>query len=229
MKMRVKVTSSEADPKPARSSVRSRANLIKSFTCKNLIAVLEDPSDFTNIGAVIRNANALGVERVYVVDPNKVLPDTWEDMRSFRPLSTTSVSGVKWTFVKRFDNTEQCAAHLDKNGYISVATSPHVKGKINIFLDEGDYTADAKLAVWFGNESRGISAAAIEQCKICVAIPMFGMIESLNLGTSSGIVLYEVTRQRRAYQSKFVRKGQKRPRVEPLPTVLPRDGEETKA
>jgi tRNA (guanosine-2'-O-)-methyltransferase len=32
---------------------------------------------------------------------------------------------------------------------------------------------------------------------------MFGMIESLNLGTTSGIVLYEVTKQRRDYQSKY--------------------------
>ena len=32
---------------------------------------------------------------------------------------------------------------------------------------------------------------------------MFGMVDSLNLGTTSGIVLYEVTKQRREYQSKY--------------------------
>jgi tRNA (guanosine-2'-O-)-methyltransferase len=57
--------------------------------------------------------------------------------------------------------------------------------------------------VWFGNEARGISDLAVERSEMCVSIPMFGMIESLNLGTTSGIVLYEVTKQRRNYQSKY--------------------------
>ena len=40
---------------------------------------------------------------------------------------------------------------------------------------------------------------------------MLGMIESLNLGTTSGIVLCEVTRQRRAYQARYRRSRQRRP------------------
>jgi tRNA G18 (ribose-2'-O)-methylase SpoU len=55
----------------------------------------------------------------------------------------------------------------------------------------------------FGNEARGISDLAVQHAEMCVAIPMFGMIESLNLGTTSGIVLHEVTRQRRKYQSRY--------------------------
>ncbi len=59
---------------------------------------------------------------------------------------------------------------------------------------------------------------------IGVAIPMFGMIESLNLGTSSGIVLYEVAKQRREYQSKYRLGKQRGKRAAPLPTVRPREG-----
>ena len=50
-------------------SVRKRAEEIKAFRCKNLIAEIENPTDIKNIGTVIRNVNALGVEKVYVVDP----------------------------------------------------------------------------------------------------------------------------------------------------------------
>lgn len=67
-------------------------------------------------------------------------------------------------------------------------------------LHEHDYTRYKKLAVWFGNEGIGISKAAIERSDLCINIPMYGIIESLNLGTSSGIVLYEITKQRRAFQ-----------------------------
>ncbi len=211
------------EPKKQRTTVRKPANAIKDFTCKNLVAVLENPSDIGNIGTVIRNVNALGVEKVYVVDPRNALPDDWQDMRERRSLSKTSVSAVKWTFVKRFDSTESCLEHLEKQGFTSIVTSPHVKGKKNVYLHEGDYTVDAKLAVWFGNEKRGVTEVAVAGSKLCVAVPMFGMIESLNLGTSSGIVLYEVTKQRRAYQSKYKRSEKRGTRVTPLPTVIPRE------
>lgn len=208
----------KAQSKP---SVRARADAIKPFRCKNLIAVIENPTDIKNIGTVIRNANAMGVEKVYVVDPRRSLPDDWQDLRDRKSVSKTSVSAVKWTFVKRFDSTDDCFDYLEKKGFTSIVTSPHVKGKASIFLDEGDYTVQTKLAVWFGSEAVGISDRAVERSALCVSIPMFGMIESLNLGTSSGIVLYEVAKQRRAYQSRYRLRNKRGERATPLPTVMP--------
>lgn len=193
------------EEKKQRNSVRTRADEIKPHRCKNLIAVLENPTDIKNIGTVIRNVNALGVEKAYIVDPRKSLPDDWQEMREKRSLSKISVSAIKWSFVKRFDSTEECLDHLEKNRFVSMVTSPHIKGKDNVVLHEGDFTKHGKLAVWFGSESRGISDLAVERSERCINIPMYGMIESLNLGTSTGIVLYEVTKQRRAYQEKYKR------------------------
>ena len=215
------------EPRKRKASVRARADAIKPFVCKNLIAVIEDPSDIKNIGTVIRNVNALGVEKVYVVDPRGALPDDWQEMRGAPALSKTSVSAVKWSFVKRFDSTDACFDHLENNKFHSVVTSPHVKGKTSIYLHEGDFTGHAKLAVWFGNERRGISDRAVERSDSCVAIPMFGMIESFNLGTSSGIVLYEIIKQRREYQSKYRKRDKRGMRAEPLPTVMdPEDAQQ---
>ncbi|UTW45319.1 RNA methyltransferase [bacterium SCSIO 12696] len=194
-----------------KSTVRERADEIKDFRCKNLIAVIENPMDIKNIGTVIRNVNALGAEKTYIIDSRKSLPDDWQEMRDKKSLSKTSVSAIKWSFVKRFDSTEECLAHLEKNRFSSIVTSPHIKGKDNVVLHEGDYTAYTKLAVWFGNEARGVSDIAVEKSDMCVQIPMYGIIESLNLGTTSGIVLYEVTKQRREYQKRFKRAKQKRP------------------
>jgi tRNA (guanosine-2'-O-)-methyltransferase len=182
-----------------KSSLRAKANSVREFRCKNLIAVLENPYDTHNIGAVIRNVNALGVEKVYVIDKYNSLPDDWQEMRETKALKKTSASAVKWTFVKRFNTTESCIDHLEKNGFKSVITSPHQQDKENYVLDDADFTEYTKLAVWFGSESEGISELAIERCAFCVSIPMFGIIESFNLGTTSGIVLYQVAKQRRAY------------------------------
>lgn len=209
----------EEQTEPKRSA-RRRADEIKAFRCKNLLAVLENPTDVKNIGTVIRNVNALGVEKVYVIDPRRSLPEDWNDLRDRKSVSKTSVSAVKWTFVKRFDSTDQCFDHLEKNNFKSIVTSPHVKGKASIFLHEGDFTIHSKLAVWFGSEAVGISDRAVERSEMCVSIPMFGMIESLNLGTSSGIVLYEVAKQRREYQSRFRKRDYRGERSTPLPTVI---------
>ena len=100
----------EESPAP-KSSARRRADAIKDYRCKNLIAVIENPDEMRNIGTVIRNVNALGVEKAYVIDPRRTLPDDWQDMRERKSLSKTSVSAIKWSFVKRFDSTEECIVH----------------------------------------------------------------------------------------------------------------------
>ena len=157
------------------------------------------------------------------MDPRHALSDDWQEERERKSISKVSVSAVKWTFVKRFDSTDQCFDHLAKNGFRSVVTSPHVKGKKSLYLHEVDFTEFNKLAVWFGSEAVGISDTAVARSEMCVSIPMFGMIESLNLGTSSGIVLYEVARQRREYQSKYRLRDHRGERAAPLPTVMPAD------
>ena len=214
------MTETERNPKK-QTRIRKRADAIKPFRCKHTIAVLERPQDILNLGTVIRNVDALGIEKVYVVDPHNKLPDDWEDLRSRRSVFKTSASAVQWIFVKRFDSTEACFAHLKKRGYRSVVTSPHQKSKKSLYLDEVDFTQFSKLAIWFGTEGSGISEEAVAKSELCVAIPMFGMIESLNLGTSSGIVLYEVSKQRRNYQSRFRRKNHQGRRTTPLATVMP--------
>lgn len=188
------------EKRKSKPTLRARANKVKNFRCKNLIAVIEYPDDLRNIGTIIRNVNALGVDKAYVVTAKNSLPDDWQEMRNKSKLNAISASAIKWSFVKRFDDTESCLAHLEKNGFVSNVTSPHTKGRTNLVLHEVDYTEYKKLAVWFGNEGNGISSIALERSEFCVNIPMGGIIESLNLGTSSGIVLYEITKQRRMFQ-----------------------------
>ena len=184
-----------------KTSLRLKADKAKSLRCKNLIVVLENPKTLENIASTVRNIDALGAEKLYVIDGNKLLPPKWEQMRKKHSLNKISVSAIKWTFVKVFPDTQSCINHLAKNNFRSIATSPHLKHKVNCVLEHGLYTMK-KLAVWFGNESQGLSELAIDNSKFCVNIPMAGIIESLNLGTTTGIVLYEVVKQRREFEQR---------------------------
>jgi len=181
-----------------KTTLRIRADKANASRCKNLIAVLESPKTIENIASTIRNVDALGVHKLYVVDTYKLLPDDWQQMREKHKLSAISASAIKWTYVRVFRSTQDCVDYLKFKKFTSAVTSPHVKGKTNVILHDGKYT-QPRLAVWFGNESHGISDVAVNGSDMCISIPMCGIIESLNLGTSTGIVLYEVTKQRRAF------------------------------
>lgn len=183
-------------------SIRAIANKIKPYKCTTLIAVLENPKTIENIGSTLRNVNAFGVQKLYIIDGyNMFQGKTWDEFRFNNKLSKLSVSAIKWTYTKLFSNTQECINYLNKNNYTSIVTSPHIKGRNNVILEDGVYT-QKKLAVWFGNESIGISELAVNNSIQCINIPMYGIIESLNLGTTTGIVLYEITKQRRKFKQK---------------------------
>lgn len=73
-----------------RLSLRLKLNEVKKNKCKNLIAVLENPMYTGNLGAIIRNINALGATKVYIVDSKGKLPQNWQKMRKWREIIHSS-------------------------------------------------------------------------------------------------------------------------------------------
>ena len=106
-----------------------------------------------------------------------------------------SVGANKWVYVKHFETTRDCIKHLKENHFTIAVTSPHEKGRKNVDLYQETFT-HKRLSVWFGNESKGISNEAIKNADMCIQIPMGGIVESLNLGTSTGIILSYIGYQR---------------------------------
>lgn len=174
--------------------VRERIRQIKHLQNKHFICVLEKPDNLVNVGSAIRNISAFGVTKLYVIGGANILKN-FEISRTNKHLNSISVGANKWVFVKHFETTEECINHLRKNLYTIVVTSSHEKGKKNIDLYEGTFT-QKRLSVWFGNESKGISDEAVNNADTCIQIPMGGIVESLNLGTSTGIILSYISYQR---------------------------------
>lgn len=175
-------------------SVRDRIRKVKHLQNKYFICVLEHPDNIVNIATTMRNISAFGVEKLYVVGGAAYLKD-FEKSRTNRNLLNASVGTSKWVWVKNFETTKDCIEHLRKDVYTIAVTSPHTKGKTNIDLYEGTFT-QKRLAIWFGNESKGISDEAVESADMNIQIRMGGIVESLNLGTSTGIVLSFIGYQR---------------------------------
>ena len=174
--------------------IRERIRKIKHLQNRYFICVLENPTDIVNIASAIRNISAFGVEKLYVVGNKNIIRD-FESSRTHKRLTNLSVGSNKWVFVKHFATATECISHLKKNLYTIAVTSSHKKGKENVNLYEETFT-QKRLAAWFGNESKGVSDEAIEGADMCIQIPMGGIVESLNLGTSTGIILSYVGYQR---------------------------------
>lgn len=168
-------------------SVRDRIRDVKHLQNKYFVCVLEKPGNLLNIASTIRNISAFGVQKLYIIGGSDVFHD-FESSRNNKRLTNLSVGANKWVFVKHFNTTAECVAHLKKNLYTIAVTSSHTKGKENVDLYEGEYT-QKRLAIWFGNETHGVSDEAVDSADFCIQIPMGGIVESLNLGTSTGIIL----------------------------------------
>jgi len=178
-----------------KSNKRKRADYAKKLRCKTFICVLEKPSNPSNVGAVIKNIDVLGISKLYIVGGKN-----FKSKKNIKIIHNTSCGSSNYVYVHYFNNTNECINYLNIKKFISFVTSPHVKNKINYNLMNTDFTKYKKIAIWFGNESRGISEESLEKSFGCLNITMAGMGESLNLSNSTAIVLNHVANQRRNYK-----------------------------
>jgi len=152
----------------------------------DLTVVLENVHDPHNVNAVLRSCDGVGILRVHLVYTVEEPPDGLF-------ARTTSASAAKWVEAERHASIGDCYAALRREGFAIVATAV---GAGSADLYDTDLTAP--VAIVFGNEMRGISDDARTGADSLLAIPMMGMVESLNISVACAVTLYEALRQRRA-------------------------------
>ena len=147
-----------------------------------LIVVVEGVEKPGNLGAILRSADAAGVDCVIVCgkstdiyNPNVVRASIGTVF--IVPLVKTTVSeSVNW---------------LREKGIKTIATTPHAE------LEYFDADLGGPCAIVMGSEHEGLSDTWLNEADIRVSIPMKGEADSLNLAMSTTIMLYEAIRQRR--------------------------------
>jgi len=156
----------------------------------DLRVALEDVTNTHNASAVVRTCDAAGI--MYV----EIISSSGEEFPVNRAISTRA---EKWLKFNYYSSTAECLSHLKSEGFTIVAT--HL-GKNAAPYTSLDYTEPTVIV--FGNESEGISREALSLADHVIKIPMVGMVQSLNLSVSVGIILYEAMKQRqdKGYYSK---------------------------
>ncbi len=151
----------------------------------NLTIVLENVADPHNISAVMRTADAVGIQDIYILNTKIENHEMWS--------AKASSSAMNWLTVHQFTNAEACFAALRKN-FDKIYTTHLSTDAVGLY--ELDLTE--KVALVFGNEHDGCSDEIIKLADGNFIIPQVGMIKSLNISVACAVTLYEAYRQKNA-------------------------------
>ena len=147
-----------------------------------LFLVLDNVQDPHNLGACLRTADATGVHGIIITKDNAV---------GITPTVCKVASGAAETVpVYVVTNLARTLRWLKTEGVWVVGTT----GEAQSTLFKSDFTVPMALVI--GAEEKGMRRLTREQCDFLVKLPMLGTVESLNLSVATGVLLYEVLRQR---------------------------------
>ena len=147
-----------------------------------LIIVLERVEKPGNLGAILRTAEAAGVDAVIVCDP---LTDMYNPN-----LIRASIGGV-FSVPTAVCTSEECITFLKANG-IKILTA-----QLQDSYEYYDYDMTQGTAIVMGTESTGLTQQWREAADAHMRIPMLGRLDSLNVSVSAAILMYEAVRQRK--------------------------------
>ncbi len=166
-------------------AMRRRPLLPPEEVCRGAsrVAVLEEITNPTNIGAVFRSAAALNFDAVLLT------PGCCDPLyrRSIR-VSMGTVFQIPWTYLE----AEEYISFLKRMGFAAAAMA---LSEDSVSLEDPGLAAEEKLAVILGNEGHGLRASTIAASDYTVKIPMSHGVDSLNVAAASAVAFWQLGRR----------------------------------
>ena len=147
-----------------------------------LVLVAEAPEKPGNIGALLRTADAAGVDAVYIANPKTDL---------YNPNIIRSSVGTVFTVPIFMGSSEEIRSHLQQQGfaiYCAALTASQPYDKVSY---------KGRTAIVVGTEDTGLSPTWLKASTQNIIIPMQGKIDSMNVSVSAAILIFEAVRQRK--------------------------------
>ena len=145
------------------------------------IFILDGIEDPHNLGAIIRTANLVGAHGV-VIPKHRAVGLT-------ATVARTSAGAINYTKVAKVTNINSTIEELKKEGlwFVCADMDGELMYKLNL---------KGPIGLVIGNEGSGVSALVKKNCDMLASIPMKGDIDSLNASVATGVLAYEIFRQR---------------------------------
>ena len=145
------------------------------------IIILDDIEDPHNLGAIIRTANLAGAHGV-IIPKHRAAGLTATVVKA-------SAGAIIYTPVAKVTNISKTIDELKDKGLWFVCAD--MGGSTMYDLD-----LRGPIGLVIGNEGKGVSRLVKEKCDFVASVPMFGDIDSLNASVATGVLAYEIVRQR---------------------------------
>lgn len=147
-----------------------------------IILILDHLEDPHNLGAIIRTAEAAGVDGIIIPKDRSV------DVNG--TVMKTSAGALEYISICMVPNLNNAMLSLKKKGYWIVGTD------IENSVDYKTVDYNMPIGLVIGSEGNGMSNIVKKACDYIVKIPMHGKVNSLNASVAAGIMIYEVIRNR---------------------------------
>jgi len=145
--------------------------------------VLDNIRSAYNVGAILRTADAAGVEAVYCCGTTPMPTDRFGRKRA--DIAKTALGAEETVETVYYNTARACVQELQKQGVAVVAVEQTEHSVLYTA-----HTVEQNTALVFGDEVRGVSKDVLDICNTHIEIPMHGEKESLNVSVAVGVVLY---------------------------------------
>jgi len=151
---------------------------------RGLIVLLDGVEDPHNLGAIVRTALAAGAHGVVIPERRAAgLTDT---------VSRASAGALSHLPVAKVTNLVRSMEELKEAGYWLIGLDEHAEQSYT----QVDY--NTPVGIVLGGEGQGLHELTRRRCDFLVSLPTTGPVRSLNVSVATGVVLFEVLRQRAA-------------------------------
>ena len=163
--------------------------ILAEGTVPRLFAAVDGLTSAENIGLLVRNCAAFGVQAL-IVGETSSSPFLRRAVRNSMG-TIFQLPVVELNPESSPNNLTAALQELRSRGVRCIAAHPHTEKKI---LSQTEFTCDCCIV--FGSEGSGLSPQVLAACDEAVAVPMADGVDSLNVGAAAAVFLYEAARQR---------------------------------
>ncbi|MFA5158334.1 MAG: RNA methyltransferase [Patescibacteria group bacterium] len=153
---------------------------IKNGQRSGVILILDNIRSMYNVGAIFRTADATKVEKLFLCGITASPP-----RKEIEKTALKTIDYVPWEYR---DDVKKLVLELKNKGIQIVALE-----QTNNSINYKEYDFRKPIAVIVGHEVDGVSDDLLHLCDAAVEIPMYGIANSLNVATATGIILYHLT------------------------------------
>jgi 23S rRNA (guanosine2251-2'-O)-methyltransferase len=157
---------------------------VKDLRSDGVFVILDEITDVGNFGAILRNCSAFNVDGI-IISKNR-------SVEVNRRVSKISSGALEEVNLYRVTNISRSIEELKKKGFWIYGTTLQLKPSVEL-AHQVNFTFP--MAIVLGSEDKGIGRLIEEKCDVMVRINMPGIMQSLNVATAAGIMLYIITQR----------------------------------